>query len=130
MSRGDSGAEVDRSRRAVLMVTASAAVALLGVLATGRLVFGIGVVVSAALASGTMLAASRSGKAALLAGEPARAGMVAGALLALRLVGVTLLMVVAVLAPSVLDMWGVVAGMVAADAALLFSEGVDALTIA
>jgi hypothetical protein len=130
MSRGDSGAEVDRSRRAVLMVTASAAVALLGVLATGRLVFGIGVVVSAALASGTMLAASRSGKAALLAGEPARAGMVAGALLALRLVGVTLLMVVAVLAPAVLDMWGVVAGMVAADAALLLSEGVDALTIA
>jgi hypothetical protein len=38
--------------------------------------------------------------------------------------------VVAVLAPAVLDMWGVVAGMVAADAALLLSEGVDALTIA
>jgi hypothetical protein len=130
MSRGDTDAEVDRSRRAFFMVSAAATVAALGVLATGRLAFGMGVLVSAGLAFTTMVVASHSGAAALRAGDPARAGMVAGALLALRLVGITLLMVAAVLAPSVLDMWGVVTGMVAADAALLLTEGVDALTIA
>jgi hypothetical protein len=130
MSRGDADAGVGRARHALFVVPVSATVAVFGVLATGRLAFGIGVLVSAGLAFTTMVVASHSGTASLRAGDPARAGMVAGVLLALRLVGITLLMVAAVLAPSILDMWGVVAGMVAADAALLLTEGADALTIA
>jgi hypothetical protein len=130
MSHGDVEAGVEQARRAVFILSVAVAVAATGVLATGRLAFGLGAIVSAGLAFGTVAAASRSGTEALKAGEPARAGAVAGALLGLRLVGVALLMMAAVLAPAVLDMWGVVAGMVAADAALLLIEGVDALTIA
>jgi hypothetical protein len=39
-------------------------------------------------------------------------------------------MAVAFAAPALVDMWGVVAGMVAADAILLVSEGRRALTLA
>jgi hypothetical protein len=113
-----------------LVVSVVGAIAALSILVTGRLAFGVGAAASAALAFGTIAAAARSGRAALEAGQPARAGTVAGALLGLRFLGVALLMVVAFAAPVLVDMWGVVAGMVAADAVLLVSEGRRSLTLA
>jgi hypothetical protein len=130
MGRGDIGPGIGRASRAILVVSAVGAIAALSFLATGRLAFGVGAAVSAALAFGTISLAERSGRAALAAGQPVRAGVLAGALMGLRFLGVALLMVVAFVAPRLVDMWGVVAGMVAADAVLLLSEGRRALTVA
>ena len=130
MGRGDIGPGIGRASRAILVVSAVGAIAALSFLATGRLAFGVGAAVSAALAFGTISLAERSGRAALAAGQPVRAGVLAGALMGMRLLGVALLMVVAFVAPALVDMWGVVAGMVAADAVLLLSEGRRALTVA
>jgi hypothetical protein len=130
MGRGDIGPGIGRASRAILVVSAVGAIAALSVLATGRLAFGVGAAASAALAFGTIAAAARSGRTALEAGQPARAGTLAGVLMGLRFLGVALLMAVAFAAPALVDMWGVVAGMVAADAILLVSEGRRALTLA
>jgi hypothetical protein len=123
-------ARVERTRRAILVASVAVAVAVLGTLATGRLSFAVGVAASAALGFGTMSTAVRRGQVALVAGEPAKAGATAGALLAARFLGVAGLMVAAVLAPNLIDMWGVVAGAIVADVTLIVSEGLKALIVA
>jgi hypothetical protein len=130
MSASRAGVRVETTRYAILVAAATATVAVLGAIATGRISFAVATVVSAALAFGTIAAASRKGRDALAAGEPVRAGAVAGILLSARLVGLAGLMVAATAAPVVLDIWGVVAGVVVADAALLASGGFKALTVA
>jgi hypothetical protein len=111
------------------VVTASlvAVVSVLGALATGRLSFIWSAAVSASLALYTLATALRSGRAAVAAGDASRAGAIAGGMLALRLVGTASLMVTASFVPALLDLWGVLAGMVAVDVMVIAGEGLEAI---
>lgn len=118
------------ARSALWVAVITGIVAVLGAAATGRMAFALGVAISAAMAFGTLTVAASKGRDALAAGEPVKAGALAGLLLAVRFIGLATLMVLATVVPSLLDMWGVVAGMVAADATLMASEGLMTLTVA
>jgi hypothetical protein len=113
--------------RTTATATLVAVVAVLGALATGRVAFATGVIVSAALAFWSIATALRSGRDALASGDAPKAGAIAGSLLAVRFVGTALLMVTASVAPALLDLWGVVAGIVTVDVTMMLGEGLEAI---
>lgn len=111
------------ARGAVLVGIAAVLVGSAGSLATGRTSFVVSALAAAAVGYGTLAYASARGRDAIRSGRASQAGVLAGVLLAVRLLGVAALMVIATVAPAALDLWGVLAGLVAADATMLVLVG-------